>query len=143
MKLASWVPSLFSNKIVVQNEQPPDALLEEDVLEIMAEVARSLAEPLDMEFERLGGVRGHIHLLYPADPKIMPWQLVRMLKSITAREVLGGPAVQERVMVRRVFFVWLLWGPVVERGNSAVKSFLISRGLPTRIFIQKKPFFLE
>ena len=87
------------------------------MVEIMAEVTHSFAERYDMEFERLGDVKCHIHMLYPANPKIMPWQLARMLKSITGREVLGGPGLQETVMVRRFLFLWLLCVAVVERRN--------------------------
>jgi hypothetical protein len=80
-----------------------------------------------MEFERLGDVKCHIHMLYPANPKIMPWQLVRMLKSITGREVLGGPGLQETVMGRRVFsygyYVWQWWREEIGGlSNSMPKS---------------------
>ena len=64
--------------------------MKENVLEIMAEITRSLAERYDKEFERLGGDRGHIHLLHPADPKIVPWQFVRMFKRVTDREGFRG-----------------------------------------------------
>ncbi len=39
---------------------------------IISEVTRGLAERYDMEFERLGYDRNHIHLLCSAHPKIAP-----------------------------------------------------------------------
>lgn len=63
------------------------------MVEIMAEVTYSFAERYAMEFERLAGVRDHIHLLYPAYTKIAPWQLVDILKRITGQEVLERPDV--------------------------------------------------
>ncbi len=40
------------------------ALLAEDVVEIIVEATRGIAERYDMEFERLGCDRDHIHLLW-------------------------------------------------------------------------------
>ena len=68
------------------------------MVEIMAEVTHSFAERYDMEFERLGGDRGHIHLLCSADQKIILGQMVRMFKSITGQEVfLSKPAFKEEL----------------------------------------------
>ena len=123
----------------------------------MAGVTHSFVERYDMEFERLGDVKSHIRPLYPPNPKIMPWQLERMVKTITDREVLGGPGLQETVRGRRV---WLVWASMLGRGGernladcptvcararqterrtSFVNSFLISRSLSRGIFIQKRP----
>ena len=63
------------------------ALLDEDVVGIIAEVMRGLEERYDMEFERLGCDGDHIHLLCSAHPKIAPGQIVRVFKSITGREL--------------------------------------------------------
>jgi putative transposase len=63
------------------------ALLEDDVVEIITDVMRGLAERYDIEFERLGCDRDHIHLLCSAHPKIAAGQIVRVFKSITSREL--------------------------------------------------------
>ena len=63
------------------------ALLQEDVVGIIVEVMHGLEERYDMEFERLGCDRDHIHLLCSAHPKIAPGQIVRVFKSITGREL--------------------------------------------------------
>lgn len=63
------------------------ALLADDVVEIIVDVARGIAERADMEFEQLGCDRNHIHLLCSAHPKIAPGQIVRVFKSMTGREL--------------------------------------------------------
>ncbi|MDR4484930.1 MAG: IS200/IS605 family transposase [Nitrospirales bacterium] len=66
------------------------ALLADDVVEIIVDVARGLAERYDIEFEQLGCDRNHIHLLCSAHPKIAPGQIVRLFKSITGANCFGG-----------------------------------------------------
>ncbi len=63
------------------------ALLADDVVEIIVDVARGIAERDDMEFEQLGCDRNHIHLLCSAHPQIAPGQIVRVFKSMTGREL--------------------------------------------------------
>ncbi|MBA3966517.1 MAG: hypothetical protein H0X47_12215 [Nitrospirales bacterium] len=91
MKLALVFLILFAIKIVGQNEQPPNALLEEDILGTMAEATRSIAKRYDIEPTCLGGVIGvYIHLMPSPNPKVWPWQMVRMFKSIRDQAVFRG-----------------------------------------------------
>ncbi len=41
----------------------------------------------DIEFEQIGCDKDHVHILCTAHPKIGPGQIVRVFKSITAREL--------------------------------------------------------
>jgi len=54
---------------------------------IIREVSESIAERYEVEMERVGCDLNHIHVLCGAHPKYAPGQLVRLFKSITAREV--------------------------------------------------------
>ena len=63
------------------------ALLNGQVVEIIREVSESIAERYEVEMERVGCDLNHIHVLCGAHPKYAPGQLVRLFKSITAREV--------------------------------------------------------
>ena len=63
------------------------ALLDEEVVAIIAETAAGISERYNIEFERIGCDRDHIHLLCSAHPKVAPGQIVRVFKSITAREI--------------------------------------------------------
>ena len=53
------------------------------------ETAVEISERYDIEFEQIGCDRDHIHLLCSAHPKVAPGQIVRVFKSITAREIFG------------------------------------------------------
>ena len=63
------------------------ALLDEEVVAIIVETTRGIAERYDIEPERIGCDKDHIHLLCSAHPKIAPGQIVRVFKSITAKEI--------------------------------------------------------
>ena len=63
------------------------ALLDEEVVRIIVETAAEISERYDMEFEQIGCDRDRIHLLCSAHPKVAPGQIVRVFKSITAREI--------------------------------------------------------
>ena len=87
------------------------ALLADDVVEIITEVTRGLAERYDMEFERLGCDRNHIHLLCSAHPKIAPGQIVRVFKSITATRIVSAETgIEERAVGWGILVRWLLCG---------------------------------
>ena len=45
----------------------------------------AIAAPFNIEFERIGCDRDHIHLLCSAHPKVAPGQIVRIFKSITVK----------------------------------------------------------
>ena len=62
-------------------------LLRGDVVKVIKEVAAGLEERYGMVIERLGCDGNHIHLLCGAHPKYAPGQLVRLFKSIVAREL--------------------------------------------------------
>lgn len=82
--------AFFVIKIVGQNEQPPNALLEEDLVGTMAEATLSIAKHYDIESTCLGGDRTYIHLMRLANPKVLPWEMVRMFKSIRDQAVFRG-----------------------------------------------------
>ena len=62
-------------------------LLDEGVTKIIEETAVSIAERYAVEMEAIGTDKDHIHLLCGAHPKVAPGRIVRMFKSLTAREI--------------------------------------------------------
>ncbi len=62
-------------------------LLDDSVVNIILSTATGIEERYDMGFEQLGCDKDHVHLLCTAHPKIAPGQIVRVFKSITAREL--------------------------------------------------------
>ncbi|MGB7531549.1 MAG: IS200/IS605 family transposase [Halobacteriota archaeon] len=74
------------------------ALLEEEVVEIIKETAIGIQEGYAIEFEALGMDRDHIHILCSAHPKVAPGGIVRIFKSITARDVFRRkPAIKKEL----------------------------------------------
>ena len=87
-------------------------LLDEEVVGILVETAGAIAERYDMEFEQIGCDRDHIHLLCSAHPKIAPGQIVRVFKSITAREIF-----RRKPEVKKA-----LWGGDRRSGRSRLRN---------------------
>ncbi len=63
------------------------ALLDKIVIKIIEETAEGIQERYAIKMEALGMDKNHIHLLSSAHPKISPGEIVRIFKSITAREI--------------------------------------------------------
>ena len=57
------------------------------VIKIIEETAEAIQKRYAIEMEALGMEKNHIHLLSNAHPKISLGEIVRIFKSITAREI--------------------------------------------------------
>ena len=108
------------------------ALLADDVVEIIVDVSRGLAERYDIEFEQLGCDRNHIHLLCSAHPKIAPGQIVRVFKSITGRELFRRkPALKKELWGGEFWSDGYYVGTVGEGGNwQVVEQYVEKQGEP-------------
>ena len=62
-------------------------LLTNDVPLYIAKIAGEISERYDIEFEKLGYDNNHIHILANFPPKYSGSEVVRIFKSITAREL--------------------------------------------------------
>ena len=63
------------------------ALLTNDIPLAITQIAEEIARRYDIEFENIGYDRDHIHILANFAPKYSGSQVVRIFKSITAREL--------------------------------------------------------
>jgi len=106
------------------------ALLSEEVVGIIVETAEGISERYDIGLERIGCDRDHIHLLCTSHPKISPGQIVRIFKSITAREIF-----RRRPEVKRSLWGGEFWtdgyyvATVGERGNwGVVEKYVKNQG---------------
>jgi putative transposase len=61
------------------------------------ETAVGIQKRYDIEMERIGYDKDHVHLLCSAQPKIAPGQIVRIFKSITAREIFREAVSEEEL----------------------------------------------
>ena|SRR3989344_9160697 len=53
----------------------------------LREICREIGERYSIEFEQVGIDKDHVHYLLSAAPKFSPSQVVRLIKSIMAREM--------------------------------------------------------
>lgn len=108
------------------------ALLDKEVVQIIAETARGIGERYDIEMERIGCDKDHIHLLRSAHPKIASGQIVRVFKSITAKEIfLRKPSVKKQLWGGEFWTDGYYVGTVGERGNWAVvEDYVQKQGIP-------------
>jgi|TARA_B100001971_G_scaffold116020_1_gene106699 putative transposase len=106
------------------------ALLSEEVVGIIVDTAKGISERYDIEMEAIGCDRDHIHLLCTAHPKISPGQIVRVFKSITAREIFRRkPEVRQELWGGEFWTDGYYVGTVGERGNwRAVENYVESQG---------------
>ena len=75
-------------------------LLSKEVTEEIKTISKEIGERYEIEFERIGCDKDHIHILCSFHPKYSIGEVVRKFKSLTARELFKR-------------FIWLrkeLWG---------------------------------
>ena len=85
------------------------ALLDKMVIKIIEETAYGIQERYAIEMEALGMDKNHIHFLSSAYSKISPGEIVRIFKSITAREIFRRhPKIKIRAMGWRILVWWIL-----------------------------------
>jgi len=108
------------------------ALLDKEVERIIVETVQGISERYEIEFERVGCDKNHIHLLCSAHPKIAPGKIVRIFKSITAREIF-----RRKPEVKRELWGGEFWSDgyyvatVGEGGNwNAVERYVSEQGQP-------------
>ena len=118
------------------------ALLDEEVVRIIVETAEEIAQRYDIEFESIGCDRDHIHVLCSAHPKVSPGQVVRVFKSITAREVFRRkPGVKKELWGGEFWTDGYYVATVGRRGNWAViERYVKNQGKPREELRQLKLF---
>jgi len=118
------------------------ALLDEEVERIIVETAREIEERYDIEFEQIGCDRDHIHILCSAHPKVAPGQIVRVFKSLTAREIFRvKPSVKRSLWGGEFWTDGYYVATVGERGEwSVVERYVRNQGKPREELRQLKLF---
>jgi len=106
------------------------ALLDEEVTSAIKNIAQAIQERYDLETERLGVDNNHIHLLCSAHPKYAPGALVRLFKSITARELFGQfPKLKKDLWGGEFWSDGYYAGTIGQGGNwKTVESYIRAQG---------------
>ena len=108
------------------------ALLDEMVVKIIKETAEGIQQRYAIEMEALGMDKNHIHLLFSAHPKISPGEIVRIFKSITAREIFRRyPQIRKELWGGEFWSDGYYVATVGDRGNwSQVEKYIQKQGKP-------------
>ena len=106
------------------------ALLNNDIPLAVVAIAQDIGERYDIEFEKLGTDGDHIHLLCSFPPKYGGSDVVRIFKSITARELFKRfPALKKDLWGGEFWSDGFYFATVSERGDwKTVERYVANQG---------------
>lgn len=106
------------------------ALLQNDIPLAVSRLAEEIALRYDIEFEKLGYDQDHIHILASFAPKYSGSDVVRMFKSLTARELFKQfPLLRKELWGGEFWSDGFYIATVSERGNwQQVERYVANQG---------------
>ncbi len=106
------------------------ALLTNEIPLAISNIAREISNRYDIEFEKIGYDQNHIHLLISFPPKYGGSDVVRIFKSITAKQLFERfPALKKDLWGGEFWSDGFYMATVSERGNwQAVERYVASQG---------------
>jgi putative transposase len=108
------------------------ALLDNEVVEIIREPAIGIAERYEIKIEAMGMDKDHIHVLCGGHPKLSPGRIVRIFKSITAKEIFKRkPQIKKELWGGEFWTDGYYVATVGERANwETVEKYIQRQGKP-------------
>jgi len=106
------------------------SLLTNEIPLAIVEIAQEISERYDIEFEKIGTDLDHIHILTSFAPKYSGSDVVRMFKSITAKELFARfPLLRKELWGGEFWSDGFYLATVGERGNwKAVERYVANQG---------------
>ena len=106
------------------------ALLTNEIPLAISNIAREISNRYDIEFEKIGYDQNHIHLLISFPPKYGGSDVVRIFKSITAKQLFERfPALKKDLWGGEFWSDGFYMATVSERGNwQAVERYVANQG---------------
>ena len=106
------------------------ALLQNNIPLTIAKIAEEIAERYDIEFEKIGCDQDHIHILTNFPPKYSGSDVVRIFKSITARELFKQfPLLKKQLWGGEFWSDGFYFATVSERGDwKSVERYVANQG---------------
>jgi len=106
------------------------ALLTEEAPKAISEIAQEISLRYEIEFEKLGYDQDHIHILCSFPPKYGGSDVVRMFKSITAKQLfLRFPELKKELWGGEFWSDGFYLSTVSERGNwKVVENYVAQQG---------------
>ena len=106
------------------------ALLDVQATAELVRISRQIEERYEIEVECLGTDQNHVHLLCAAPPTLAPFDIVRIYKSITARELFSAlPLLKKELWGGAFWSSGYFVTTVGQRGGyAAIKRYVQSQG---------------
>jgi putative transposase len=94
-------------------------------------ICREIEERYEIEFEQIGIDTDHVHYLLSAAPKYAPSALIRVVKSITARELFKRhPDIKQHLWGGALWTGGFYIATVSEKGNfDVIRTYVKNQGL--------------
>ena len=106
------------------------SLLTDEIPLAIVEIAKDISMRYDIEFEKIGTDLNHIHILASFAPKYAGSDVVRMFKSITAKQLfVRFPQLRKELWGGEFWSDGFYLATVSERGNwQAVEHYVANQG---------------
>jgi REP element-mobilizing transposase RayT len=106
------------------------AVFDKRVDEILKDVCLEIAKRYQIEFIEIGTDVNHVHFLVQSVPTYSPTKIIRMIKSITAREIFRlAPQVKKQLLGGDFWSDGYYVGTVSRKGSEeAIRSYVESQG---------------
>jgi REP element-mobilizing transposase RayT len=106
------------------------AVFDKRVDEILKDVCLEIAKRYQIEFIEIGTDVKHVHFLVQSVPTYSPTKIIRMIKSITAREIFRlAPQVKKQLWGGEFWSDGYYVGTVSRKGSEeAIRSYVESQG---------------
>ncbi len=96
-------------------------VLDKDVDRVIKETCEEISKRYEIYFLEIGTDKDHVHFLIQSVPKYSPTQIVKIVKSITAREVFSRcPQVKKKLWGGEFWSDGFYVATVSEHGNEKV-----------------------
>ena len=106
------------------------ALFGNDIPLAIKQIAGEIGERYDIDFEKIGCDENHIHILASFPPKLSGTDVVRIFKSITARELFARfPQLKKDLWGGQFWSDGFYFATISERGNwRVVERYVAEQG---------------
>jgi len=117
-----------------------------DVDKVLKEICLEIEDRYDFRFLEIGTDKNHVHFLVQAVPKLNPGQIIRVIKSITAKEIFARcPEVKKKLWGGEFWSDGYYVGTVGKHGNEeAISKYVRNQGREEeykQLFVQQMTIF--
>jgi REP element-mobilizing transposase RayT len=106
------------------------AVFDRHVDEVLKDVCLEIAKRYQIEFIEIGTDKNHVHFLIQSVPTYSPTQIIRIVKSLTAREIFRrAPEVKKQLWGGEFWSDGYFVGTVSRQGNEeTIKKYVQQQG---------------